>query len=148
MKWKWKCSLLSRVRLFVTAWTVAHQAPLSMGFSRPEYWSGLPFPSPGDLPNPGIEPVSCIAGRFFIIWATNQDMILKTHCRIQAFTRDGSRWSALQASLSLFNRNRWYSNFHHVHYFSKCFHVYNGFILIQLHKVGMRSITRPTSTLP
>ena len=38
-----------------TSWTVAHQAPLSMGFSRQEYWSGLPFPSPGDLPNPGIE---------------------------------------------------------------------------------------------
>ena len=46
---------LSRVRLFATPWTVAHQAPLSMGFSRQEYWSGLPFPSPGDLPNPGIE---------------------------------------------------------------------------------------------
>ena len=39
-----------------TPWTVARQAPLSMGFSRQEYWSGLPFPSPGDLPNPGIEP--------------------------------------------------------------------------------------------
>ena len=47
--------LLSHVRLFVTPWTVASQAPLSMGFSRQEYWSGLPFPSPGDLPNPGIE---------------------------------------------------------------------------------------------
>ena len=41
-----------------TPWTVAHQAPLSMGFSRQESWSGLPFPSPGDLPNPGIEPRS------------------------------------------------------------------------------------------
>ena len=49
---------LSRVRLFATPWTVAHQAPLSMGFSGQEYWSGLPFPSPGDLPNPGIEPGS------------------------------------------------------------------------------------------
>ena len=49
---------LSCVRLFVTLWTVAHQAPLSMGFSRQEYWSGLLFPSPGDLPNPGIEPGS------------------------------------------------------------------------------------------
>ena len=49
---------LSRVRLFATPWTVAHQAPPSMGFSRQEYWSGLPFPSPGDLPNPGIEPRS------------------------------------------------------------------------------------------
>ena len=43
---------------FLTLWTVAHQAPLSMGFSRQEYWSGLPFPSPGNLPNPGMEPVS------------------------------------------------------------------------------------------
>ena len=47
---------LSRVRLFATPWTVAHQAPLSMGFSRQEYRSGLPFPSPGDLPDPGIKP--------------------------------------------------------------------------------------------
>ena len=49
---------LSCVRLFVTSWTAAHQAPQSMGFSRQEYWSGLPFPSPGDLPNPGIKPGS------------------------------------------------------------------------------------------
>ena len=49
---------LSRVRLFATPWTVAHQAPPSMGFSRQEYRSGLPFPSPGDLPDPGIEPWS------------------------------------------------------------------------------------------
>ena len=47
---------LSCVPLFATPWTVAYQAPLSMGFSRQEYWSGLPFPSPGDLLNPGIEP--------------------------------------------------------------------------------------------
>ena len=47
---------LSRVRLFATLWTVAYQASLSMGFSRQEYWSGLPFPSPGDLPDPGIKP--------------------------------------------------------------------------------------------
>ena len=49
---------LSRVRLFAAPWTVAYQASLSMGFSRQEYWSGLPFPSPGDLPDPGIEPGS------------------------------------------------------------------------------------------
>ena len=49
---------LSRVRLFATPWTVAHQAPPPMGFSRQEYWSGLPFPSPGDLPDPGIKPRS------------------------------------------------------------------------------------------
>ena len=53
-----KVKLPSRVRLFATPWTVARQAPLSMGFSRQEYWSGLPFPSPGDLPDPGIEPRS------------------------------------------------------------------------------------------
>ena len=50
--------MLSCVRLFATPWTVARQAPLSMGFSRQEYWSGLPFPPAGDLPNPGIKPVS------------------------------------------------------------------------------------------
>ena len=49
-----------------SSWTVAHQAPLFMGFFRQEYWSGLPFPSPGDLPNSGIEPVSpALADRFF-----------------------------------------------------------------------------------
>ena len=49
-------SHFSRAQLFAMPWTVAHQAPLSMRFSRQEYWSGLPFPSPGDLPNPGIKP--------------------------------------------------------------------------------------------
>ena len=53
-----KVKLLSHVRLFVTPWTVAYQAPPSMEISRQEYWSGLPFPSPGDLPDPGIEPRS------------------------------------------------------------------------------------------
>ena len=49
---------LSHVRLFATPWTVAYHAPPSMGFSRQEYWSGVPLPSPGDRPNPGIEPGS------------------------------------------------------------------------------------------
>ena len=49
---------LSCVRLFATPWTLAYQAPLSMGFSRQECWSGLPFPSPGDFPDPGIKPGS------------------------------------------------------------------------------------------
>ena len=53
-----KRQLLSHVQLFMTPWTVAHQAPLSMEFSRQEYWSGQPLPSPGDLPNPGIKPWS------------------------------------------------------------------------------------------
>ena len=52
---KVKVKLLSHVQLFETPWTVAYQAPPSMGFSRQEYWSGLPFPSPGDLPDPEIK---------------------------------------------------------------------------------------------
>ena len=66
--------LLSRVHLFATPWTVACQVPLSMRFSRQEYWSGLSCPPPGDLPDPGIEPVSImfyeLAGRFFTTRAT------------------------------------------------------------------------------
>ena len=53
-----KVKSFSHVRLFATPWTVAYQAPLSMEFSRQEWWNGLLFPSPGDLPNPGIEPGS------------------------------------------------------------------------------------------
>ena len=53
-----KVKSLSCVQLFATAWTVAYQAPPSIGFSRKECWSGLPFPSPGDLPDPGIKPRS------------------------------------------------------------------------------------------
>ena len=63
---KVKVKSLNRVRLFGTPWTVAYTAPLSMGFSRQEYWSGLPFLSPEDLPDPGIEPMSPeLAGGFF-----------------------------------------------------------------------------------
>ena len=57
-QWRMRVKSLSGVRLFVTPWTVVYQAPPSMGFSRQEYWSGLPFPSPGNLPDPGIEPRS------------------------------------------------------------------------------------------
>ena len=63
-----KVKSLSHIQLFVTLWTVACQAPQSMGFSKQEYWSGVPFPSPGDLPDPEIEPGSpALAGRFFTI---------------------------------------------------------------------------------
>ena len=72
-------SCFSCVWFFATLWTVACQAPLSMAFSRQEYWRGLPWPLPGDLPYPGIEPVcpallvvSCIAGRFFNNWANRE----------------------------------------------------------------------------
>ena len=65
---KVKVNSLSRVQLFVTLWTVAHQAALSMGFSRQEYCNGLPYPPPGDLPNPRMEPtsinVTCIGSGF------------------------------------------------------------------------------------
>ena len=62
-------SVLSRVRPFATPWTTVHQAPLSMKLYRQQYWSGLPFPSAGDLPNPGIKPASpvsiALGGGFF-----------------------------------------------------------------------------------
>ena len=75
ISYKWKLvvglgGLITKLRpTLVTPWTVARQAPLSMGFSKQEYWSELPFLSPGDLPDPGIEPTSpvtpALAGRFF-----------------------------------------------------------------------------------
>ena len=72
--WEGVCAFLSHfshVQLFATHWTVTHQASLSMGFSRREYRSGLPCPSPGDLPDPGIRSVSpALAGRFFTTSAT------------------------------------------------------------------------------
>ena len=62
-------SMLSCVQLFATSWTIVCQAPVSIGFSWQEYWSGLPFPSPGDLPGPGMKPTSpvspALAGEFF-----------------------------------------------------------------------------------
>ena len=70
---------LSRVRLFATPWTVAYQAPPSMGFSRQECWSGLPFPSPGDLPDPEIESMSsALAGGFFATELPGKPKL--THC--------------------------------------------------------------------
>ena len=67
---------ISRVQFFGTPWTVAHQAPLSMGFPRQEYWSGLPCPPPWDLPDPGAEPPSLVspalAGGFFATSATRE----------------------------------------------------------------------------
>ena len=76
----YKC-MLSHVRLFVTTRTVGHKAPLSTGFSRQEYWSGLLFPLPGDLSNPGIEPVfpvsPAFAGEFFTIEPPGKPLIYK-----------------------------------------------------------------------
>ena len=63
-------SCLSCVQLFATLWTIAHQALLSIGFSRQEYYSGLPYPLPGDLPNPGIEPRSLMSPEWAIKFFT------------------------------------------------------------------------------
>ena len=77
--------MLSRVQLFVTLWTVARQASLSMEFSRQEYWNGLPFPTPGDLPNTGIKPASlaspALAGtlRLVVLKVQSQDQKLQQH---------------------------------------------------------------------
>ena len=68
-----KVSVAQSYQLFANPWTIAFQTPLSMEFSRQEYWSGLPIPSPGDLPDPGIKPTSpALAGRFFTIWARRE----------------------------------------------------------------------------
>ena len=76
--------LLSHVRLYATPWNVAHQAPLSMEFSRQEYWSGLPFPSPGDLLPPGIEPASpALAGRFFTTEPPEKPLLLSHFSRVR-----------------------------------------------------------------
>ena len=83
-------SSLNCVRLFVMLWTVASQAPLSMGFSRQECWSGLLFPSLGDLPDPGIKPMSrvppALAGGFFTTWPPGNPMtILRRKLSVEFF---------------------------------------------------------------
>ena len=93
--------LLSHVWLFATPWTVALQVPLSMGFSRQEYWCWLPFPTSGDLPDPGIKPMSLVspalAGRFFTIQFSSVQSL--SHVRLFA-----TPWIvARQASLSITN---------------------------------------------
>ena len=75
-KVKGKVESPSRVRLFATPWTVAYEAPLSMGFPRQEYWSGLPFPPPGDLPESGLKPRSPALLAYYLL----SDVGL-LHCR-------------------------------------------------------------------
>ena len=76
--------ILSRVQLFETPWTITCQAPLSMGFSRQEYWSGLLFPTPVDLPDPGIKSMSLkspgLAGRLFTTWSASFPSHLSSEC--------------------------------------------------------------------
>ena len=78
-------SHFSGVWLFATLWTIARQAPPSMGFSRQEYWGGLPFPLPGDFPDPGIEPTSLmsltLAIRFFTLTPPGKPNITYIHCK-------------------------------------------------------------------
>ena len=91
---KYMClSCLNCVRLFETLWTVALQAPLSVGFSRQEYWSGLPCPPPGDLPNPGVKPTSlkspAVADGFFTTsttWGAQEQAqsVTRSGCVIRA----------------------------------------------------------------
>ena len=109
----------SRVWPFETLWTVAHQAPLSMEFSRQEYWSGLSFSSPGDLPDPGIEPVSLVslalASRFFTTVPPGKPPSLHQFSCVQLFA---TPWTAArQASLSITN-----SQSLHVHRVSDAIH--------------------------
>ena len=81
--------VLSHIQLFVTPWTVACQASLSVNFPRQEYWSGLPFPAPGDLPHPGIKPMSlasrALAGSLFTSWAT-KDTNIDNMVVVQSFS--------------------------------------------------------------
>ena len=73
---------LRHVQVFATAWTVACQAPLSMEFPKQEFWTGWPFPSPGDLPNPGIEPTSpAFAGKFFTPKPLGKPYVQLYRCR-------------------------------------------------------------------
>ena len=92
-------SVFSRVRLFATLWTVAHQAPLSMAFSRQEYWSGLPCPPPpGDHPHPRIEPASltspALAGGFFTTSTTWEAPHLPHDTVKQSCSRCPTAWES------------------------------------------------------
>ena len=81
----YKVKSLSRVQLFATLWTVAYHAGPSMGFSRQEYWSGLPFPSPGDSPDPGIEPGSPTLQADILPSTTHHILLVGTHSFSGAF---------------------------------------------------------------
>ena len=92
----WMClcavlSHLSHVQLFATPWTIDCQAPLSMGFPRQQYWSGLPCPPPGDLPDSGIEPVSLVspalADGFFTTWDTHECAWKPANLRMESWSR-------------------------------------------------------------
>ena len=104
-------SHLSGVLLFATLWTVARQAPLSMGFSRQEHWSGFLCPRPGDLPDPGIEPMSfmfpALAGRFFTTSAICQLLLsLKYRSGLQRYFNSFRSFSFMYKFQNLSNSLR------------------------------------------
>ena len=97
--------LLSCVQLFATPWTVARQAPLSIGFPQREYWSGLPFPSPGELPDPEIEPVSlALACGFF---TTSPGKPKKTVPAFKGGSGNDHRWGPAPQAWILEVRSGW-----------------------------------------
>ena len=75
--------LVTQLGLLETLWTVAHQAPLSLGLSRQEYWSGLPFPPPGDLPNPGIKPASPVSSALQAVSLLTRNKNSRTSLAVQ-----------------------------------------------------------------
>ena len=91
--WLWLCKLFSRVWLFVTPWTVALQALLSMEFSRQEYWSGLTFPSQQDLPNPGIKfrspDLQTDLSHWLLIWATGKPTTVQSFPKTETIKSNG-----------------------------------------------------------
>ena len=101
-----------------TPWTVACQSPLSMGFPRQEYWSGLPFPPPGDLPHPGIEPASlALAGRFF---TTEPPGKPQYRCKLTLFQQSRAcDWSTCGGSWSSRLKNKCYVSFNGTVYLSR-----------------------------
>ena len=91
------CLAKSCLTIFVTHWTVACQAPLSMGFPRQEYWSGLPFPSPGDFPNPRMEHASLVlAGRFFTTESPEKPQVFGNELKKQVTRPNG--WESQKES--------------------------------------------------
>ena len=98
-----------------TPWTAAHQAPLSMGFPRQEYWSGLPFPSPGDLSHPGIEPMSpALAGEFFTTEPSGkplQHLLEWPKSKTLAIPNAGRDLEPQERSYIAGRNAKWYSHF-------------------------------------
>ena len=109
------CSVLSHfshVQLFATPWTIALQAPLSMGFSRQEYWRGLPCPPPGDLPNPGMEPASlmspALAGRFSTTSAMWEALTCYLKSSFYSSTSLNTIFSSVKLCMRTFSEEKWY----------------------------------------